>query len=151
MASPEKSISASEANESDRLLPLKFNAGDDSDRLMLAGVAEASMAAAANFNIAHARLCGEASDETIVMATSAEYCGSGGCETLVLRASLNGYSVLLNQNLPDLLAVSPEKIDGCFALEAIDENGKVVIDDRPGTPLFGKPMIYPIREGGNTL
>jgi hypothetical protein len=80
--------------------------------------------------------------ELIVQAQSSGFCGSGGCFTLVL-AQRGGQPVpLLRQNLFGVLAITREKANGYRALAAVDDNGKLLKGDRPGTPLYGRPLVY---------
>jgi hypothetical protein len=80
--------------------------------------------------------------ELIVQAQSSGFCGSGGCFTLVLTQRGGQPVPLLRQNLFSVLAITREKANGYRALAAVDDNGKLLKGDRPGTPLYGKPLVY---------
>jgi hypothetical protein len=80
--------------------------------------------------------------ELIVQAQSSGFCGSGGCFTLVLTQRGGQPVPLLRQNLFGVLAITREKANGYRALAAVDDNGKLLKGDRPGTPLYGKPLVY---------
>ena len=80
--------------------------------------------------------------ELIVQAQSSGFCGSGGCFTLVLTQRGGQPVTLLRQNLFGVLAITREKANGYRALAAVDDNGKLLKGDRPGTPLYGKPLVY---------
>jgi hypothetical protein len=80
--------------------------------------------------------------ELIVQAQSSAFCGSGGCFTLVLTQRGGQPVPLLRQNLFGVLAITREKANGYRALAAVDDNGKLLKGDRPGTPLYGKPLVY---------
>lgn len=103
------------------------------------------------FNIATAPICDENTEDLIIMSTDSMSCGSGGCGTIVLHPSADGYQVLLNQNLGDSLGVYGKRVGTCKQLAAIDENGKILIDDKQGTPLYQQQMVYPMTIGTGKL
>lgn len=80
--------------------------------------------------------------ELIVQAQSSGFCGSGGCFTLVLTQRGGQPVPLLRQNLFGDLAITREKANGYRALAAVDASGKLLKGERPGTPLYGKPLVY---------
>jgi len=81
--------------------------------------------------------------ELIVQAQSSAFCGSGGCFTLVLTQRGGEPVPLLRQNVAHGgLAITREKANGYRALAAVDANAKILMGDRQGTPLYGKPLVY---------
>ena len=81
--------------------------------------------------------------EILVMGSSSASCGSGGCLLVVLEQQGNKAVTLLSQTVPKSLGVTKEKIGAYRALVALDRHGAVAIANNPGTPLHGKPMVYP--------
>lgn len=98
-----------------------------------------------DFAVALADLDGDGRNEIIVKAElSSMYCGSdGACATVVLQQRGKRMLTLLqNQNTFDPLALTHAKYGGYRALAFVDEKGRIQTGDRPGTPLYGKPMLY---------
>jgi hypothetical protein len=124
------------------LKPLQFQVATEEDMVFLRAVPPANELLNADFKVAHANLCPDGPEDLILLSTAPQFCGSGGCEALVIEKKQNGYVVLLDQNLPDSLGVTQTTIDGCHSLAAIDDNGKILLGDQPDTPLYGKELIY---------
>ncbi|MFG6429321.1 hypothetical protein [Roseateles sp. LYH14W] len=102
------------------------------------------------FSIAVVDLNDDGSKEVIVRSDSSGFCGSGGCAVVVLEVKGRLLVPLFSQTLPTLLMLTAEKPGGYRALAAATENGSIEIANKPGTPLHGKPMVYPVVAGGAT-
>lgn len=140
-ASPPEALPAGLAE----LAPLHFEIATVDDVAFLSTIPEAKDLLTENYKVAHSNLCNGGLEDTIILSDASAFCGSGGCEALVVEKNDTGHSVLLNQNLPDNLAISNSIMDGCHALAAIDDKGEIIVGEMQGTPLFGKQLIYPLR------
>jgi hypothetical protein len=95
--------------------------------------------------IADEDLNDDGAKEIIVMSQSSEWCGTGGCATMVLQKRPNGIAIIFEQNVFEPLAVTNGKIGTYHALAVADDKGGIVIGDKRGTPMFGKQLVYPMR------
>lgn len=95
-----------------------------------------------NFEMASVDLDDDGHKEILLRSASSSFCGSGGCLMVVLVQEGNRITQLLSQNLPGRLAVTKTRFGRYRALVALDETGKVLIGDRPGTALYGQPLLY---------
>lgn len=97
-----------------------------------------------NFDLAAVDLDGDGRKEILLRGASSSFCGSGGCLVVALAQEGNRITQLLSQNLPGRLAVTKSRFGRYRALVAVDETGKVLVGDRPGTALYGQPLVYPM-------
>ena len=123
-----------------------FVAGTPTDQAAYADVASSKALVRDSFDIAYEDLKGDGNKEIILQSTSTDFCGSGGCETLVLERRGTQYVTLLDQNLFSPLAVTNETVNGYAALASVDNTGAVAIDEQQGTPMYGKQMVYPMTQ-----
>lgn len=84
--------------------------------------------------------------EIILQAASSSYCGSAGCLVVVLAQRDNQIVQLFSANLDGTLVVTKEKIGSYKALALVDEQGRIIRANRPGTPMHGKLLVYPMNE-----
>jgi nucleotide-binding universal stress UspA family protein len=131
-----------EVTSKEQVEPLTFGAAEADDREIVKNIPSSGEVIQDEFKIARAELCRDGVTDLIVMGTGSDSCGSRGCETIVLQPSAKGYSVVLDQNLPDTLAIASQPGSSCKAIVAVDENGRILKDDVPGTPLFGRELRY---------
>lgn len=124
--------------------PLQFKSGNPKARAMLGRIADLKDVVAEDFAVAMLDLNDDGRAEIIVQSRSSGFCGSGGCTTLVVEQRGQRMVTLLSQNLGDGLGTTQEKIGAYRALAALDEQGAIAIADKKGTPLHGKPMVYPM-------
>jgi hypothetical protein len=124
--------------------PLEFRPGNAKQASMLAKVPDAREVVADPFGLAFVDLDGDGKNEIIVRADSSANCGTGGCLTLVLQQRGSQMATLLSQNLYPNLGVTDQKFGAYRALAALDDKGAIAIGDKPGTPLHGKLMVYPM-------
>lgn len=124
--------------------PLVFKPGTAAQRATLAKIPELRDLVAEAFATAGADLDDDGHQELVVISRSSAFCGSGGCMTVVVQARDRRAHVLLTQNLMEPLALTREAVGGYRALAAVDEQGRIQMGNKPGTPLFGKPMVYPM-------
>lgn len=124
--------------------PLEFRPGNAKQAAMLAKVPDAREIVAEPFGLAFVDLDGDGKNEIIVRADSNANCGTGGCLTVVLQQRGNQMATLLSQNLYPNLGVTDQKFGAYRALAALDDKGGIAIGDKPGTPLHGKRMVYPM-------
>ncbi|HWI20113.1 MAG TPA: hypothetical protein VNT81_20310 [Vicinamibacterales bacterium] len=96
------------------------------------------------FLIAREDLNDDGSREIILMATTSAFCGSGGCRVVVLEGRAGQTVVILDQNFMAVPGITNEKI-GEYRLLAMVDKGVVLTGDKQGTPLFGKPMVFPVK------
>jgi hypothetical protein len=122
--------------------PLDFRPGNAKQAALLARVPEASEIVTDRFGLASVDLDGDGKPELVLRADSGANCGSGGCLTVVLQERGNSMVTLLSQNLHPGLGVTDQKLGAFRALAALDAKGGIAVGDRPGTPLYGKPMVY---------
>jgi hypothetical protein len=124
---------------------VRFIDGDANMRAGLSRQPSVRDLVAGAFSISVEDLDDDGKREVIVVASSSDYCGSGGCLTVVLRNTGNGQmESIFQQNLFPELGVTREKVNGYRLLAALDGNGGIALGDKPGTPLFGKPLVYPM-------
>lgn len=123
---------------------LQFKPGNAKAKAMLARIADLREIIEHAFSVALVDLDGDGRQELIVRAESNAFCGSGGCATLVLQQQGTRMVTLLNQHLFPGLAVTHEKVGGYRALAAVDDKGAIPLGGRIGTPLYGKPLVYPM-------
>jgi TPR repeat protein len=124
---------------------IRFRAGSNDDRRILSKAHGAKELIADDFQIAYEDFRDDGEDEVILVSSSPQFCGSGGCETLVLNSSQYSYDVLLDRLLDTALGVTNEKINGYRALALIDDHGRVLTGDKAGTLLYKKQMVYPLK------
>ena len=122
---------------------IEFKPGTAKARAALAKVASVRDLIAGEFLFAGVDLNDDGRKEILVMGSSSTSCGSGGCLLVVLEQQGNKVVTLLSQNVPNSLGVTKEKIGAYRALVALDQQGAIAIVNNPGTPLHGKPMVYP--------
>lgn len=80
--------------------------------------------------------------ELIAVGQTSAFCGSGGCFTLVLTMRGGKVVPLFRNNLAHGgLAITREKANGYRGLAVVDENGKIRVGDRPGTPYYGQQLV----------
>jgi hypothetical protein len=122
---------------------LRFIAGDANMRGGLARQPAVSELVAGEFSISVDDLDDDGSREVIVVGSSPAHCGSGGCLTVVLRNAAPGQlEPIFQQNLNPPLGVTRERVNGYRLLAALDDRGRIARGEKPGTPLFGKPLVY---------
>ncbi|MDP1900171.1 MAG: hypothetical protein Q8K96_06930 [Rubrivivax sp.] len=126
---------------------LNFKPADARMRAMLAPVKDLQGLLEGDFAVALADLDGDGQNEIIVKAElSPMQCGrDGACATFVLQQrGKRMVPLLAHQNTFSPLALTHAKYGGYRALAFVDENGRIEIGQRPGSPLYGKPMLYPM-------
>lgn len=96
------------------------------------------------FGVAAIDFDDDGTTERVVQSAAASLCGNGGCLTLVLGRSQGKPTLLLAMNLNSPFAVTREKPNGYRALAALDARQAIASGDRPGTPLYRKPLVYPM-------
>lgn len=122
---------------------LQFISGDANMRAGLSRQAAVRDLVSGEFNISVDDLDDDGVREVIVVGSTPAYCGSGGCLTVVLRNAGEGQlEPIFQQNLHPRLGVTREKENGYRLLAALDSKGRIARGEKPGTPLFGKPMVY---------
>lgn len=123
--------------------PLDFKPADARMRAMLAPVKDLGSVLKDDFEVALADLDGDGQKEIIVKSWSPGQCGRGACLTIVLpQRGKRMVTLLKDQNTFDTLALTYAKYGGYRALAFVDEKGRIEIEWRQGTPLYGKPMLY---------
>lgn len=124
--------------------PVEFQDGNAAMRQRLQVLAPLRKLIAEPFGYALVDLDDDGSRELIVIARSSGFCGSGGCRAVVMQLKRGqAPRTLLDQYLVESIATTREKAGGFRAL-AIVANGGIQIADRLGSPLHGKPMVYPM-------
>jgi len=131
---------------------VEFKPGTPKARAMLARVASLRDLVTDPFQVAGVDLNDDGRKEILVMGASSSYCGSGGCLLVVLEQQGNRMATLLEQNVPGALAVTKEKVGAYRALAALDASGAIAIAiaNKPGAPMHGKAMVYPMAAGPAT-
>jgi len=127
--------------------PLHFKPADARMRAMLAPVKDAQSMLDGAFEVALADLDGDGQNEIIVKAEmSPMHCGrDGACNTVVLQQRGKRVVTLLKgQNTFSPLALTHARHGAYRALAFVDEKGRIEIGQRQGSPLYGKPMLYPM-------
>lgn len=127
---------------------LNFKPADARMRAMLAPVKDMKGLLEGDFAFALADLDGDGQNEIIVKAElSPMQCGrDGACNTVVLQQRGKRMVTLLkNQNTFGPLALTHAQYGGYRALAFVDDNGRIQMGERPGTPLYRKPMLYPMQ------
>ncbi len=127
--------------------PLHFKPADARLRKLLAPVKDMQRLLEGDFAVALADLDGDGHNEIIAKAEmSPMNCGrDGACATVVLQQrGPRIVTLLADQNTLDPLALTTAKYGGWRALAFVDEKGRIQIGQRPGTPLYRKPMVYPM-------
>ena len=124
--------------------PLDFRPGNPKQAAMLAKVPDAREIVAEPFSLAFVDLDGDGKNEIVLRSDSSAFCGSGGCLTVVLQQRGNQMATLLSQNLFPDIGVTDQTFGAYRALAALDDKGGIAIGEKPGTPLHGKRMIYPM-------
>lgn len=125
---------------------LDFQPGTPKMAASFARVPDAQDLVTGRFVVATADLNDDGGSEVILQSADSEYCGSGGCLTVVLAIQPGGKktAMLLSQNLDSSLAVTNEKVGAYRALASVMEDGKIQVGDKKGTPLHGRQMVYPM-------
>jgi len=124
--------------------PLKFAPGTPKLKARLQAIPALRELIAESFAAALVDLNDDGNNELVVISRSDAFCGSGGCMTVVVEVKGGRARVLLQQNLDPSMAVTRESFGSYHALAAVDATGAVQIANKPGTPLHGKPMVYPM-------
>jgi hypothetical protein len=124
---------------------LAFKPGNPKAKAALARVPELRDLVAERFAVAFVDLDGDGQMEIVVNAESSAYCGSGGCATVVLQQQGDRMVVLLYQNLFPVIGVTREKFGGYRALAALGEGDRILVGEKMGTPMYRKPLIYPMQ------
>lgn len=129
--------------------PLRFDIGTPKARAMLSRTPEVRGLVAAAFGIAAADLNDDGSGEIILVGRSNDFCGSGGCQLVVLEKQGPGkIAAILSMHVgSEDLALTREKVNGYRAVAQLDGKGGVALGDRKGTPLYRKPMVYLVQAG----
>lgn len=138
-------LHGSAAHATTAAAPLEFRSGNPKMATMLARLNATRELAAEPFSVAVVDLNGDGQNEIIVRSDGRGFCGAGGCLTVVLEQQGPKMVTLLSQNLFPGLGVTNEKVGAYRALAALDSSGVIVTGDKPGTPLFGKPLVYPMQ------
>jgi hypothetical protein len=123
---------------------LDFKAGTPKARAMLQRVAAVRDMVEEGFDVATVDLNDDGRKEIVVLARSASYCGSGGCALIVLEQQGSTMKTLATLGTDGALGVTRQRFGAYRALAAIDQQGRVVIGNKPGAPLHGKPLVYPM-------
>ena len=123
---------------------IQFAAGTDQVRKLLSANPSLRDIVAGNFSIAREDLNDDGSKEMILIAQDSMWCGSGGCSFVVLELRGGKIATILSGNVAGTLVVTNEKIGQYRALATVDDKGAIFLGDRPGTPLFGKQLVYPM-------
>ncbi len=102
-----------------------------------------------DFEMAGVDLDGDGRKEVVLRSTAASYCsGSAGCAVQVLQQRGQRVVELLSLHTSERLAVTRDPVGGVYrALAIVNDQGQVVRADKPGTPMHGKPMVYPMGWG----
>ncbi len=129
--------------------PLKFDNGTPKARAMLSRTPEVRDLVAEAFGIAAADLNDDGAGEIIVVSRGSGFCGSAGCQLVVLKKQGPGkIAAILSLYVgSEDLALTREKVNGYRALAQMDGKGGVAVGDRKGTPLYRKPMVYTVQAG----
>jgi hypothetical protein len=130
--------------------PLAFKPGNPKAKAALARVPEVRSLVEESFAVAFVDLDGDGQMEIVVNSQSSAYCGTGGCATVVLQQQGDRMVVLLNQNLFPVIGVTLEKFGGYRALAALDNNNRILVGEKRGTPMYRKPLIYPMQAKAGT-
>jgi hypothetical protein len=125
--------------------PLQFIAGDAKMAAMLGRLSATREMVAEPFSVAMVDLNGDGRNEIIVRSDGRGFCGSGGCLTVVLEQQGALMVPLLSQNLFPGVGVTQERVGAYRALAALGPDGAIMVGERPGTPMFGKPLVYPMQ------
>lgn len=124
---------------------LQFIAGDANMRKGLSRQPPVRDLVAGEFLISVFDLDDDGKQEIILVGSTPAFCGSGGCLTVVLRnTGSDQLEPIFQQNLFPDLGVTRQKANGYRLLAALDRKGGIAHGERRGTPLFGKPMVYPM-------
>jgi len=125
---------------------IHFSTGTDQDRKVLSAIPSSRDMVAQPFAIAREDLNDDGSKEVILMGTSSDWCGSGGCAIVVLDKRAGKWVPILEyRNVFSPLVVTNEKIGEYRALAAVDDKGVIVSVDRPGTPMSGEQCVYAMK------
>ncbi len=104
--------------------------------------------ASEDFEMAGVDLDGDGRKEVVLRSTAASYCGSAGCAVQVLQQRGQRVVELLSLFTSARLAVTRDPVGGAYrALAIVNDQGQVVRADKPGTPMHGKLMVYPMGWG----
>lgn len=124
--------------------PLHFKPADARVRAMLAPVKDLRDVLEGDFAVALADLDGDGQNEIIVKSESPMQCGrDGACSTFVLQQrGTRMVPLLAHQNTFSPLAMTRAKHGGYRALAFVDDKGRIEIGQRPGSPLYRKPILY---------
>jgi len=88
--------------------------------------------------------------EEYLLTGFTDTCGSGGCSTVVLKRSQEGFTMLELDTSTQFassgeLAVLKQSKHG-FRLLAEVSGGKLATGDKPGTPLYGKALVREVKQ-----
>jgi len=123
---------------------IHLRAGSEKDKQMLRNVPSVKFLLSESFEVAYEDLTGNGSTDVILLSTASDFCGSAGCEAVVLEKHGASYVTLLDENIPGELAITKERVDGYPALAALDQSGQIAVGNIPGTPAFGHQFVYPM-------
>ncbi|BDI07492.1 hypothetical protein [Sphaerotilus microaerophilus] len=102
-----------------------------------------------DFEMAGVDLDGDGRPEIVLRSTAASYCsGRAGCAVQVLQQRGQRVVELLSLYTSARLALTRDPVGGAYrALAIVNDQGQVVRADKPGTPMHGKLMVYPMGRG----
>jgi hypothetical protein len=113
--------------------------GELADALQAAGIEPGDVA------IAREDLDDDGVAEVILIGNSSMWCGSGGCAAWVFRRRDDAWQQIFGHYVFEGLAITREKVGAYRALAVVDDDGRIVSGERPGTPMYGRPLVYPIQ------
>ncbi|HMW23669.1 MAG TPA: hypothetical protein PKC59_09560 [Burkholderiaceae bacterium] len=128
---------------------IKFQPGTAKAKAFFLKHAATRELVAEDFEMAGVDLDGDGRPEIVLRSTAASFCsGRAGCAVQVLQQRGPKVVELLSMFTSNRLAVTRQPVGGAYrALAIVDDQGQVVRADKPGTPMHGKPMVYPMRPG----
>ena len=129
---------------------VRFAPGSEKARSALQRTPSARAIVSGDFAIAADDLDGDGHREIIVRARSSPPCKDGNCPLVVLREGPNGIETLLLQNVTGQLALTNEKVGAYRALAELDATGRIAVDARPSSPLYGRQMVHAMQTGDQT-
>lgn len=129
--------------------PLVFSPGSAKAKAFFLQHAVTRELVAEDFEMAGVDLDGDGRPEIVLRSTAASFCsGRAGCAVQVLQQRGRQVVELLSMLTSNRLAVTRQPVGGPYrALAIVDDQGQVVRADKPGTPMHGKLMVYPMGRG----
>jgi hypothetical protein len=103
---------------------IKFVPGTERQRAAFKKMATVRDIVDGNFVTADEDLNDDGTKEIIVMSQSSEWCGTGGCATMVLQKRPTAIVIIFNQLTFESLAVTNEKIGTYHALAVTDDKAE---------------------------